>query len=117
MPNHFVIHLGMSSSFKFRRRFRQVAGALLGCLLFIYFLFHTVHGERGLFVWLHLKQQIDQAKTLATELYNERLEWENRTKRLCCSDIDKDLLDERARIVAGLGNRNEFVIYYSPDSR
>ena len=107
----------MSKAFKFRRRLRQVAGALLGCLVFIYFLFHTVNGERGLFVWLHLKQQIHQAEALAAALSNEKLVWENRTKRLCCHNIDKDLLDERARVVAGLGNRDEFVIYYTPDFR
>ena len=105
----------MSKVSRIRRGVKQVAGASLGCLMLIYFLFHTVNGERGLFSWLHLKQQILQAETLAAELSQEKSKWENRTKRLCCENIDKDLLDEQARAVAGLGNRDEFVFYYTPN--
>ncbi len=107
----------MTAVLEIRRRGRQVAGALLGCLLVAYFLFHTIQGERGLFAWVQLNQQISQAETENTRILNDRLAWENRIRLLRTEGLDADLLDERVRLVAGLGSRDEFVIYLSENAR
>ena len=51
----------MSVILEIRRRGRHIAGAILGALLFLYFLMHAVQGDRGLLAWLQIRQQIASA--------------------------------------------------------
>lgn len=101
----------MTVVLEIRRRGRHVAGAIFGCLLIAYFLFHAVQGERGLFAYLQIKQQISQAELLAGETRNLRNQWEQRIALLHRDRLDPDMLDERVRVVTGLGRRDEIIVF------
>ena len=94
-----------------RRRGRQVAGSFFGGILVAYFLFHMVQGERGLFAWVQLNQQIDQKEREYKNLLAERVAWENKIKLMRTESLDADLLDERVRLMMGFSSKDEAVIF------
>ena len=94
-----------------RRRGKQVAGSFFGGILVAYFLFHMVQGERGLFAWVQLNQQIDQEERENKNLLAERVAWENKIKLMRTESLDADLLDERVRLMMGFSSKDEAVIF------
>lgn len=103
----------MSVILEIRRRGRHVAGAILGALLFAYFIFHAIQGDRGFLAWVQLKQQIRHASAELAAAEAVRQAWEKRIALLRTDHLDPDLLDERVRLVTGFGRRDELVIYTS----
>lgn len=103
----------MSFMLEIRRRGRHVAGSILGALLFAYFMFHAIQGDRGFFAWVQMKQQIGYASTDLATSEAKRLTWERRIALLRTDNLDRDMLDERVRAVTGLGHQSEIVIFES----
>lgn len=105
----------MSLISELRRRARHVIGPTLGALLVLYFASHTFEGDRGALAWVQLHQRVaDAASTLAVTRAKRR-EMELRVSRLRTDNLDPDLLDERARVMTGLVDPADIVIYYPPE--
>lgn len=84
-----------------------VVGALL---LGVYFTYHTLQGEYGIFSRIQVN---DEAVTLQKELdeWNDKIkEMQNLTLRLSDNYLDLELLDERAREVLGYIRKDEIII-------
>jgi len=92
------------------RHARQAVAPVLGISLLAYFSYHAIQGERGLFAWMQLNQQLKQTHALADAVAGQRHELENRVQRLSNSGIDPDLLDERVRLMLNLARSDEVVI-------
>lgn len=103
----------MSLLVELRRRGRHVIGPTFGALMVGYFLFHAVQGDRGILAWAELKQEVAEAEQTLDRLTRARRKLDSRVKLLASPNLDRDLLDERARIVSGLANPDEIVIYDS----
>ncbi len=101
----------MSLMLELRRRGRQVIGPTFGALVVGYFLFHAVQGERGILAWSELKQEVAEAEQTVEALTDARRTMESRVTLLHSDSLDRDLLDERARIVSGLVRPHEIIIY------
>ena len=90
----------------------SVSGLVVG-----YFVHHAHSGSRG----LEAKRQLKiQAYGLTSELETvktERAEWERRIALLRSDQIDRDLLEERSRIILGRVHRNDLVIITGSDAR
>jgi cell division protein FtsB len=75
-----------------------------------YFVHHAHSGARG----IEARQQFEaQAEELTKELETvktERADWERRIGLLRSDQIDRDLLEERARVMLGRVHRNDLVI-------
>ena len=86
-----------------------VSGAVVS-----YFVHHANHGHRG----MEAKRQLKiQAYELGQELEGakvERRDWERRIALLRSDQIDRDLLEERGRILLGRVHRNDLVIITGP---
>jgi cell division protein FtsB len=97
-----------------RKRARRIVIPLvlyaISAGLAAYFVGQAHTGSRG----LEAKQQYEtQVADLAVELETaktEHLEWERRIALLRSDQIDRDLLEERARIMLGRVHRNDLVI-------
>jgi cell division protein FtsB len=100
----------MTVGLEIKRIGRQVAGAVVGCLLIGYFLFHTVQGERGLLSWVQLKQKLAYQELEHDRAFRERRKWEDWSNSLRPEALDRDLLDERVRAVTAYGREDELVI-------
>ena len=81
---------------------------ILGVLA--YFVFFAINGDRGLFKYFYLKQEIATAKKSAAEYQKQKNSLEEKVKHLSNSSLDLDLLEERARIVLNLAADDEFVL-------
>jgi cell division protein FtsB len=97
-----------------RRQAQQVVVPVLGIALLAYFAYHAIEGERGLFAWMALNQQLKQARALADAVSAQKHELENRVERLSSSSLDPDLLDERVRAMLNLAHPDDVVIMLPP---
>ena len=99
-----------------KRRARKVAGPVLGSLVVAYFVYGTVQGDRGLFAYFSMSQELTRAQTALSELRRTRLGLEQRVALLRPESLDLDLLEERARIVLDFVNPDDFVLVLPPVS-
>jgi len=97
-----------------RKRARHIAGPVLGACIFSYFAYHAVQGDRGIFAWLKLTQQVQEARGTLGSVSAEWEILERRTSLLRPDNLDPDMLSERARAVLGLAHPNDVVIYAIP---
>jgi cell division protein FtsB len=78
--------------------------------LFVYFAYHLMHGDRGYFALRGVEDKLEAMQARYMALHAEREGLENRVKMLRPASIDRDLLDERVRIVLGFAGSAERVI-------
>lgn len=79
-------------------------------LMFIYFSFYAVKGERGLIRYFALINEVAQARQVLAKYDAEKQQWEDKVKLLSSDSLDLDMLDERAHIVLNMVHPNEFVV-------
>jgi len=85
--------------------FYAVSGAAVG-----YFAYHAHHGERGLHAKAGLKIRIAQLDQEMAAVRAERAQWEHRVALLRSDNLDRDLLDERARVLLNSAHKNDLVV-------
>jgi len=79
-----------------------------------YFVSNARHGERGLEAKRQYKAQMLQLSTEMTALKDEHATWERRVALMNGRGIDRDLLEEQARLLLGRVHRNDVVIMLGP---
>lgn len=94
-----------------RRRARWVFPQLLGLGLVVYFCFHLVQGDRGIFAYLQLTAELDAAEAVAATLDAELAKESERVARLSSGSLDRDMLEERAHALIGYVRADEYVIF------
>ncbi|MFN3686931.1 FtsB family cell division protein [Salinarimonas sp.] len=90
----------------------SVSGLAVG-----YFVHHAQSGQRGLEAKREL--QVEKARIQASldKLREEREDWERRVALVRSDQIDRDLLEEQARVMLGRVHRNDLVIVLDPADR
>ena len=83
---------------------------IVGALFVCYFLVHAFHGDRGVLAWMHLQKQVAVAEVTLSETRSVRTAYDQRISLLRSEHLDADMLDERARIMAGLVRPDEFIV-------
>ncbi|MBL8709857.1 MAG: septum formation initiator family protein [Rhodospirillaceae bacterium] len=94
-----------------KRRLRQVALPLLGACLTAYFAFHAIHGDRGIYAWLRINQELKVAEQEASALAAERRQLERRLTLLSSTSLDLDMLEERARVMLNFAHPDDLIIF------
>jgi cell division protein FtsB len=79
-----------------------------------YFVHHAHSGARGIEANRLFETQAAAIQAEYDAVRTERLEWERRIALLRSDQIDRDLLEERARILLGRVHRNDLVIITGP---
>src|SRR3712207_2889097 len=101
-----------------RRRVRKILIPLalygVSALVVGYFVHHAQNGSRGLQAKRELKIQAHAVTKELDALKAERADWERRIALLRTDQIDRDLLEERARALLGRVHRNDVVIVTGP---
>ena len=99
-----------------RRRFRAVliplalyalSGSAAG-----YFVWHAINGHRGLKAKEEYRRQIDSLNEELHKLQDERAGWERRVRMMTAESIERDLLEEEARLELGRVQKDELVLYF-----
>lgn len=75
-----------------------------------YFVHHAHSGSRGIEAQQKYEAEVARLNEELEALKTERTNWERRIALLRSDQIDRDLLEERARIMLGRVHRNDLVI-------
>ncbi len=75
---------------------------------------HAHSGARGLEAKQQFKIKAYEVNQELEAVKTERAEWERRIALLRSDQIDRDLLEERARVLLGQVHRNDLVIVTGP---
>ena len=86
---------------------------LIGIGLFVYFSYHLMLGERSLIRYMSLEQSVDDLQRKSFTLAHDNEQLEKKVSMLRPGSINKDLLEERARIVLGFRRPGEVDILSS----
>lgn len=100
----------MSVLAEFRRRLRDIVGPVLGLSMLAYFAYHALEGDRGMFAFFRVSEQIVETRAQLDELRAERVALERRVTGLRPDSLDRDLLEERARAVLNYARPGEVVV-------
>lgn len=90
--------------------FSIVGFNLIIYLLVIYFIYHSLNGERGIFAYRRLSQELDVKRGVLANLTIEKDRLENKVKLISKDKVDLDMLDELARKKLGIAGKNEIMI-------
>lgn len=83
---------------------------ILGSIVVIYFVYHTVQGDRGVVSWIQINSEISKAENRLSFLKKEKEELEAKTSLLKKNNLDLDLLEERTRKILGYTYPDELII-------
>jgi cell division protein FtsB len=97
-----------------RRRFRiaLLALAFYGAAggVVSYFWWHAHHGDRGLQAKAGHKIRIVELNGEIAAARKEKGDWERRVAQLRAESLDRDLLEERARILLNGAHKNDVIV-------
>ncbi|MGG5818670.1 FtsB family cell division protein [Falsiroseomonas sp. HW251] len=99
---------------------RRLRAAVLPVLFLAccgYFVWHAVHGERGLNARAVREHQIAVATVERDRAQSDLAAMERRVQGLRGDRLDRDQLDERARQLLNMVGKDEIVIPYGPERR
>jgi len=100
------------SSFKLRNIVVSV-----GCLgVMVYFAYHAVHGDHGLYASWRLQSKLDTLRAERDSLIAVRRDLEHKVGLMRPESIDPDMLDEQARATLNLAHPNDITIFRDPKS-
>jgi cell division protein FtsB len=100
----------MNKLFRHRAIIRENLISLIGMCLCLYFAYHAIQGNRSLMRMVTLKSQIVTMSSERDNLTAERTLLEQKVSMMRPGSLNKDLLEERARVVLGYKNENDVVI-------
>jgi cell division protein FtsB len=99
---------------------RRLRAAMLPVLFLAfcgYFVWHAVHGERGLIAMEQRQHQIADAQVEQRRVQGELASMERRVHGLRGERLDRDQLDERARQLLNMVGKDEIVVPYGQERR
>lgn len=94
-----------------RARARHVLGPAIGICIVSYFVYHVIHGDRGLIAWRSLGQRLATAGVELNQIRTERNILEHRVGLLRPESLDPDMLDEWSRRILNFGHRDETIVF------
>ncbi len=85
--------------------FYALSGAAVG-----YFAWHAQNGGRGLTAKKAYKIRVADLQQELLVLRMERADWQRRIDLLRAEQLDRDLLEERARVLLNAAHRNDVIV-------
>ncbi len=82
-----------------------------------YFVWHAYNGSRGLKAKEEYRQKITDLTARLNVLQDERAGWERRVSMMAAETIDRDLLEEQARVTLGRVQKDELVVFFKKPAR
>lgn len=93
-----------------RRAPSAIVPVLCACAI-SYFGYHAIEGDRGLYAYARLSNEVTLVQQALAETALDRRRMERRVALLRADRLDLDMLDEQSRSVLGVVRADELVIY------
>jgi cell division protein FtsB len=77
-----------------------------------YFVWHAYNGSRGLKAKEEYRMKIEDLSSRLSALQDERAGWERRVRMMSSGSLERDLLEEQARVTLGRVHKDELVLFY-----
>jgi cell division protein FtsB len=90
---------------------RQILVPIIFAMMFGYFGYHLVNGDRGLLAMAHLQREVLIADQNLAEAEASRKIWERRVAALRNQSLDPDMLDERARVLLNFAHKEDIIVF------
>ena len=90
---------------------RQILVPIIFAMMFGYFGYHLVNGDRGLLAMAHLQRETMIADQNLAEAETTRKIWERRVAALRTQSLDPDMLDERARVLLNFSRKEDIIVF------
>ena len=84
---------------------------VIATAFFAYFGFHAVNGTYGLNSKMHLENRAMELRAELADLSGQRKALERRVELMGDKTLDRDLLDERARLLLNVARPDEIIIF------
>ena len=95
---------------EFKIKIKNSGFLIFSILIFIYFAYFTINGERGLLKYVYLKKEVAETQKIAVQYNDKKTKLEDKVRLLSPASLDLDLLEEQARIMLNLAGQDEFII-------
>lgn len=99
------------------RSLRAAVGPVLGFCVVGYFAYHSFEGERGIYAYVRLAEQVEIARAHLDDVRAERVALEKRVALMRSDSLDPDMLDEQTRALLNFTRPDELVILEAPANR
>jgi cell division protein FtsB len=83
---------------------------LMGAAAIVYFGYHGVQGDRGLIAWWNLRYELEKVEANLAEVSAEKRAMEHRVSLLRPESLDRDMLEERARVMLGFVHPDDRIV-------
>ena len=85
--------------------------------IIVYFGFHAVQGERGILAWHRMKADLEHAEAREVELAAKSERLAHRVSLLQPESLDRDMIEEQARLLLNFGHSLDRVILLKPEQQ
>ncbi|MCP5361772.1 MAG: septum formation initiator family protein [Hyphomicrobiales bacterium] len=92
-----------------KKKFVRLGSAFIFTATLCYFSYHVVSGRNGILNMFQLAGEVEQTRKTLDEVQLERMKLEHRVFMLS-KGLDKDLLDEQARLQLNRVSKDEVVV-------
>ncbi len=99
------------------KRTWQTVASVIGACIVVYFLYHTIQGDRGWLAMLRLQNQLATSQNNLSQLQQEHKELNHRVLLMRPNSMDPDLLDEKSREMLDYSKPNEIIVLTPPDPK
>ncbi len=102
----------MVTRMRFRRFVVPVALYAVTVAVVSYFSYHAYHGNRGLNAKREYKERIAVLKQEMDQVTTEKTALERRVSLLRTEHVERDLLEERARVILNNAHKNDVIVLF-----
>jgi len=102
----------MSSTSPVIRRLGQAIAPVIAFTIMVYFIFHSVEGNRGLLAYWSMQDRVAEIAKVRDEITEKRKHLEQRVIAMRPKHLDPDLLDERARAMLNAAHPDDLIIFH-----
>ena len=100
----------MVTKHRLRRIFIPIALYICAISAIGFFAYSAYHGSRGIVAKREYKEKIALLASSLDSLQQERKDWERRVNLLRSESLDRDILEERARLLLNSASRNDVIV-------
>jgi cell division protein FtsB len=95
-----------------KRRLGRLVVPLLAVAFLSYFGYHSIHGGYGLRATEEFDRQIAERQARLDELTQQRKILEKEVELMSDGSLERDMLDEKARLALNMSRSDEIVIFH-----